>query len=394
MPPVASSALRRTLKRWKDRLLLRLTAAALRLLPSARRNAPVRKSLWTGAPVINMAVNARAERLLGVEADSLVYDAYFITDQFTYNLRRWSRWRLVRWALPYLVFLWACRRYQRFHFYCNRGLLHPASPFTFRPEELRMLRALGKQVFFWTYGSDVRTQAATRRLGEPNCCSECVLPDVGCVCDDRRGQANLARIAASADAVFSMGDMIEYTPGSRNDLFFWPVDLDADGGRKYAPCYTAAEGGGPLVIVHAPNHRSYKGTRHLTAAVQRLRDEGLAIELVLVERQPNDRALEIYRTADLVFDQCLIGFHGYFALEAMALGKAVLCFIRKPEEYLLRGQECPIVNARPEQLESTLRQLAGDRPRLVRWGLRGGVMSRRISRSPRSPGGCSGLTTS
>ena len=42
-------------------------------------------------PDLNMAVNARAERLLGVEADSLVYDSYFITDQFTYNLRRWSR---------------------------------------------------------------------------------------------------------------------------------------------------------------------------------------------------------------------------------------------------------------------------------------------------------------
>ena len=153
--PEGERTARATLRRWKDWLLLRLTAAAIRLLPSARRNTPVRRSLWTGGPILNMAVNARAERLLGVEADSLVYDSFFITDAFTYNLRRWSRWRLVSWALPYLVFLWACRRYQRFHFYCNRGLLNPASPFTFRPEELRMLRALGKQVFFWTYGSDV-----------------------------------------------------------------------------------------------------------------------------------------------------------------------------------------------------------------------------------------------
>ena len=322
-------------------------------------------------PILNMAVNARAERLLGVEADSLVYDTYFITDQFTYNLRRWSRWRLASWALPYLVFVWACRRYQRFHFYCNRGLLNPESTFTFRPEELRMLRALGKQVFFWTYGSDVRAEEATRRLGEPNCCTECDLPEVGCVCNGRQAEANFARIAARADAVFSMGDMIEYTPGSRNDLFYWPVDLDADEGRKYAPCYPAVESGGPLVVVHASNHRHYKGTRHLAAAVQRLRDEGLAIELVLVEGQANDRALEIYRTADVVFDQCLIGFHGFFALEAMALGKPVVCFIRKPEEYLLGGRECPIINARPEQLESTLRQLAGDRSRLRKLGMAG-----------------------
>jgi hypothetical protein len=340
-------------------------------MPSARKNTPVRRSLWTGAPILNMAINARAERLLGIEADSLVYDTYFITDQFTYNLRRWTRVPVLRTVLPYLVFLWACRRYQRFHFYCNRGLLGPATDFQFRPDELQMLRALGKEIYFWTYGSDVRTQAATRSLGEPNCCTECPQPGRACVCDDRRGAENVATIAAAATAVFSMGDMTHYTPGSRNDLFFWPVDLDAQDGRKYAPHYPPPQSDAPLLIVHAPNHRHFKGTCHLLAAVERLRGEGLAIDLVLVEGVPNDRALEIYRTADIVFDQCLIGFHGYFALEAMALGKPVMCFIRKPEEYLLHWQQCPIINAGPEQLETTLRQLLADRGRLHELGIRG-----------------------
>jgi len=348
-----------------------LAQFALRLMPSARKNAPVRRSLWTGAPILNMAINARAERLLGIDADSLVYDTYFITDQFTYNLRRWSRVPVLRTVLPYIVFLWACRRYQRFHFYCNRGLLGPAMDFQFRPEELQMLRALGKEVYFWTYGSDVRTQAATRSLGEPNCCTECPEPGRACVCDDGRGADNMTTIAAAATAVFAMGDMTHYTPGSRNDLFFWPVDLDAQDGRKYAPHYPPLQSDRPLRIVHAPNHRHFKGTRHLLEAVQRLRGEGLAIDLVLVEGVHNDRALEIYRTADIVFDQCLIGFHGYFALEAMALGKPVLCFIRSPEEYLLHWEQCPIINAGPDQLETALRQLLADRRRLHELGIQG-----------------------
>jgi glycosyltransferase involved in cell wall biosynthesis len=358
-------------KRLTHGLLLALTRLALCLMPAARHNRPVRRSLWSGAPILNMAVNARAEALLGVQADSLVFGSYFITDRFTYNLRRWSRAPLLRTVLPYAVFLWACRRYQRFHFYCNRGLLGPASPGEFRPEELQILRQLGKEVFFWTYGADVRTRDATLRLGEPNCCTHCPAPGRACACDDRRGRANLARIAAAATAVLAMGDMTEYTPGSRNDLFFWPVDLEADAGRKYAPCYPAAAGDGPLLIVHAPNHRHFKGTEYLLAAVERLRAEGRRIKLVLVENVPNDEALKVYRTADLVFDQCLIGFHGYFALEAMAMGKPVVCFIRRPREYLLAAEECPLVNAGPQELEATLRELAGDRRRLHDLGRQG-----------------------
>jgi hypothetical protein len=172
-----------------------------------------------------------------------------------------------------------------------------------------------------------------------------------------------------------MGDMQEYTPGSRNDLFFWPVDLDADGGTKYAPHYPPAAAPNaptspqnPLRIVHAPNHRHFKGTRFLIEAVEQLHREGLALELKLVERLPNDEALAIYRTADLVFDQGLIGFHGYFAIEAMALGKPVICFIRKPEAYLIDHENCPIINARPETLAGAIRQLALDRGRLRELG--------------------------
>jgi hypothetical protein len=93
--------------------------------------------------------------------------------------------------------------------------------------------------------------------------------------------------------------------------------------------------------------------------------------LVLVEGVPNERALDIYRTADVVFDQCLIGFHGYFANEAMALGKAVMAFIRKPDEYLLHPGECPIVNAPPDRVLPLLRELAGDRRKVHELGVKG-----------------------
>jgi hypothetical protein len=359
------------LRRVRTLLVCGAARAVLRAMPRARRNHPVRRSLWTGAPILNMAVNARAERLLGVGADSLVFHTYFITRAFTYNLQRLASLPLVRHLLPGLVLIWACRRYQRFHFFCDHGLLPSDVPLQFNPAELRLLRDLGKEVFFWTYGADVRTRGATRALGEPNCCTHCPAPGRACTCDDRRGSENMARIRQVATGIFAMGDMIEYTPGSRNDLFFWPVDLQADGGKKYEPRYPEDGGNAPIRIVHAPNHRHFKGTSYLLEAVERLQADGLPVELVLVEGMPNDEALKLYRSADIVFDQCLVGFHGYFAIEAMAMGKPVMCYIRKPNEYLLHPKECPIVNARADQVETVLRALACDRPRLRQLGIQG-----------------------
>jgi glycosyltransferase involved in cell wall biosynthesis len=329
--------------------------------------------LWAGTPILTLAVKARGEQCLGVQADTLVYETYFITDAFKYNLQgpisRGPAWW--RRLMPFLVLIWACLRYQRFHFFLDRGLLPSSRRFRFDERELRLYRYLGKQVFFYAYGADVRTVERTAALGEPNCCTECPGVLTSCVCDESQQASNYQLAASYASAVFSMGDMLHYTPGSRNDLFYWPVDLEKDGGRRYEPRYPDPDSVAPIRVVHAPNHRSFKGTRYLIDAVRQLQDEGVPIELRLVERVPNRQALEIYRTADIVFDQCLIGFHGYFALEALAMGKPVLVFLRDRERYLLHAVECPFINCPADQVVEILRELALDRKRLFELGVQG-----------------------
>ena len=145
-----------------------------------------------------------------------------------------------------------------------------------------------------------------------------------------------------------MGDMLEYTLGSDNSLFYWPIDLE-----HYQPRYPASDGMRPIRIVHAPNHRHFKGSRFLVEAVDHLKEQGFPLELVLVEGVPNLEAKEIYEEADIIADQFIIGFHGYFALEGMALGKPVLCYIRE-EEYLIDPEECPIINCPAHSIETVL----------------------------------------
>ncbi len=359
------SRLRRRTHEAAFRLAATLAFLLCRLRAFVRRpgKKAATRSLWMGAPIITMATNARAERLLGVRADSLVYETYYITDRFTYNLSHWMKVPMLRSLVPYAVLVWACARYQRFHFYCDRGILQPMRRFEFNPAELQLLHSLGKEVFFWTYGADVRTRERTVALGEPNCCTHCQAVGEACVCDERAAGRNLARIRRCAAGIFAMGDMIEYVPGSRNDLFFWPVDLGEHSGRKYAPQYPKPHDG-PMRIVHASNHRHYKGTDYLIRAVDELRREGCDVELVLVERVPNDKALEVYRTADVIFDQCLVGSFGFFAIEAMALGKPVMCFIRRPDAYLLDADECPIIRTEVSRLKRDILELSRRRDRL------------------------------
>lgn len=357
-----------------DSLVIVVCGIALALMPLRyiRRIIPGRKthSLWAGTPIINMAINAKAEKLLGVDSRSLVYNTYYVTEAFDYNLSRYQSLPLIGKLLPLVVFAWACFSIDRLHFYCDRGLLPSRRPFTFDYRELFVYRMLRIPVFFWTYGADVRGRSITKKMGEPNCCSYCDSPGRYCSCDDVRTKENIDKLFRSSRAVFAgMGDMFYYTPGSINNTFFWPVDLDA--GEKYKPIYPNKEINRPLRIVHASNHRIFKGTEFLIKAVNELKAEGLSIELVLVEKMPNVEALEVYRSADIIFDQCVMGNYGYFALEGLAMGKPVMCFIREPEKYLLHPKECPIINTHIDSLKEDIRYQYNHREDLHEIGMRG-----------------------
>ncbi len=181
-------------------------------------------------------------------------------------------------------------------------------------------------------------------------------------------------LAELSRAIFAgVGDMFGYTPGSIDDLHYWPLDLEADCGEKYRPVYPDAGTDRLVKIVHASNHRMFKGTRFLIEAVEQLRAEGEPVELVLVERMSNSQALETYRRADIIFDQCLMGNIGYFALEGMALGKPVMCFVRHPDRYLLQPDECPIINTHLSTLKEDIRGLLRRRSELPAIGRRSRV---------------------
>ena len=331
-----------------------------------------RISYWTGTPILTLSQKAASERLLGERAMVVIRSTNRITQDFDVVLARWCFGRAwLLYPLSGLAFLSMLATASRVHTFADGGILPPVHKGRVATAELLAYRLLRIPLLVWVYGADVRTRECTLKLGRYNCCTDCTQVGRACVCDSQTGDANISRLRMNHAIVFSMGDMMEYTPGSRNNLFYWPLDIK---GKHAALPRVTTQTSVPerlLKVVHAPNHREFKGTKYLEAAISALQLEGAPIELVLVENLTNDEALEVYRTADVIFDQCLIGFHGYFALEAMALGKAVMCYIRKPDEYLLYPQECPIINTHVDTLQEDLRRLVSSREELDSIGQRG-----------------------
>jgi glycosyltransferase involved in cell wall biosynthesis len=85
------------------------------------------------------------------------------------------------------------------------------------------------------------------------------------------------------------------------------------------------------------------------------------VELEIVEGLHHEEARRRYERADVVLDQLNAGWYGMLAIEAMALGKPVVTFLR--DEAARRTQEAfdarvPIVRADKDNLVEALRPLA------------------------------------
>ncbi len=111
-----------------------------------------------------------------------------------------------------------------------------------------------------------------------------------------------------------------------------------------------------IKIVHAPSNRAIKGTDYIESAITALKSKGYSIEFILVEKLNNKEAIEIYKKADIIVDQLRIGWFGVLAVEAMALGKPVVSYVRSDLRHYL-PLEKPVMVADPKNIQTVLEYL-------------------------------------
>ena len=283
---------------------------------------------------------SRAERKLGLTSDVAVFTPSGYGYGFDIDIGARPSdplWRQFRRRLSFLRA--AVDRYDVFHFNFGQTILG-IRRFGRVVDELAWLRRRGKTILFTYQGSDIRGGGGVREK--------------------------------AAHRALRYGDRVFY---QNPDLRQW---LPRSSFLPYAAVDPAAirpeslREGEELIVAHAPTDRVIKGTQHVIDAVDALRDEGVAIRLDLVEGVTRDVALERLAGADLLVDQLRLGWYGTVAVEAMALGRPVLSYIREDEpEDNPFGAGLPIVRTTSATLVDDLRALTAARDRLRELGVAG-----------------------
>jgi glycosyltransferase involved in cell wall biosynthesis len=297
---------------------------------------------------------ARAERELGLDSASLVvepppYDCHadivlapLGTSRLGKELRRW------RFLLRRL------RTYDVVHFNFGSTLLPRSHPQASLAARLYGALVGGRDVgllpprtaVFVTYQGDDARQASERFASLP--------PGYFNPAVDAAKQRWISKLTRRADGIFTLNpDLLDVLPERTAFLPYASVDP-----RHWTPA--PARSSDTRVVVHAPSDRAAKGTDHIVRAVERLRAEGISVELVLVEGMTRSEARAEYELADIVVDQLVSGWYGGIAVEAMALAKPVVARIapedlaRVPADF---AAELPVVPADVASVESVLRGL-------------------------------------
>lgn len=138
------------------------------------------------------------------------------------------------------------------------------------------------------------------------------------------------------------------------DGIWLPVVVDLDRPQGEPPLSLDR----PPLVVHAPSRAYAKGTDLVEPVVQALAEEGL-LEYRRLRGVAPDRMPQLIASADVVLDQFALGSYGALACEAMVAGRVVVGHVSDQVRERV-GQDLPIVQATPRDLEAVLRGLVAD----------------------------------
>lgn len=219
--------------------------------------------------------------------------------------------------------------------------------------DLPLLKKAGKGIVVTYQGDDARQGDYLRQHFAINIANE-VEATYYSPRTDQHKRWRIAQFAAYADRIFALNpDLLHVLPAQAQFLPYAHIDLN-----EWQPVRAQRATPEVPVVVHAPSHRGVKGTRFVLEAVARLQTEGVAFEFILVEGLSNAEARQVYERADLLVDQLLAGWYGGLAVELMALGKPVICYLREEDLTFIPApmrSALPLINATPATIYETLK---------------------------------------
>lgn len=235
--------------------------------------------------------------------------------------------------------------YFRFFDLCH---FHYASTFFNDYRDLELLHHVGKPAVMHHWGNDVRKPSLATQ-SNPYVNTE----------DSPSEEVIDARLSVLGKyiptAIVQDAEVLNYVKPYYEHVYILPLAIET---RRFIPRYPSQKERHPLVV-HAPTQPKFKGTAIIEDVVHRLQ-KLIPFRYQRIEQKGHQEAMQFYKQADIIIDQVLCGSYGLLSVEAMALGKPVITYVK--EEYMEKElyQELPICNAHPHNLYDVLQELLLD----------------------------------
>ena len=229
--------------------------------------------------------------------------------------------------------------------------------------ELNFLKVLGKKLFVTYQGDDARQGDYSLKHFKFSIASQVDSSYYSQESDAFKAYL-IRRLDRYCEQIYSVNpDLLHVLPARAKFIPYSHVFME-----DWTPHYTQLDNRS-LRIGHAPSHRKVKGTNLILEALERLAAQGHDFEFILVEGMSYAEAKKIYETVDVLIDQIFAGWYGGLAVEAMALGKPVIVYIRDGDlKYIPKemADDLPFIQANPENLaEKLLRVIEMPRTELL-----------------------------
>jgi glycosyltransferase involved in cell wall biosynthesis len=240
--------------------------------------------------------------------------------------------------------------YDLFHFHFGTSLMPNHS-------DLPLLKKLGKTTIMHHWGSDVRIYSKAYKNN----------PYVKVKKTNEKKITKKLKFFSEyiSHCIVSDFELYYYVKEFYENVHFIKQAIDL---KKYKVNYKKINND-KITIVHAPTSPEIKGTKYIVDAIELLKKE-YNIEFKLVKGLSHSEAKKIYREADLIIDQLLLGSYGLFSIEAMAMGKPVVTWISDfmKEKY---PDDLPIISANPDSIKNKLKYILENRDMLLEIGKNG-----------------------
>ncbi len=309
-------------------------------------------------PIINYKYWSQALKLAGYSAETFTTDYYK-----SINKRAdWDRIlseeysSLPNIAKPYIAFIQSILNYDVFIISFDGYFLSSTPIWFLEPFFLKLSK---KRIIICAYGADSyiynRIQSSSLLFGLLKS-----YPEAG------KRQKFLSRrldLWCSYSDIVAPGVMLMDGIGRCDVPVASTLCLDFKEWKKSLKQSSANGVNGTVIIAHAPNHRGFKGSEFIIDAVKKLKESGLLVELILIEKKQNEEVKRILtEEADILVEQLIFTGHGLNGLEGMMSGLPVVSNL-EDQSYLLPFKrwsyfsECPLVSASPETIKDVLERL-------------------------------------